>query len=545
MLVSPAAKDSPTVNFLRKAEIGITVTFLTWIIYTIFSEAWILSSRVAASTTIDGLEKSSISSSGYVDLNDGQLATFLSNLPALLVFATLFVSGRKLLISQKLELKHQLIYYLFIGIGMNIYLHGPGFLFLLFELLFNYLLAYKYAGKRGFPLLAWAFNFTYLILAEYYHGFQFSWFAPSLKFLDDLPVEMNWSGVNKMCMLKALSFVLDYHWALSKDDYMPLNKHKLDCNECNEINVCFTYRMRAHASHYSLLAYAAYFFYPPLYFAGPTVCYNAWISQVQSPQRSYDTKKLIIYGLRIVVVFIILELFIHNLYFPAIAGNDKNTWIWESFTPFELVIASYVILKWIWLKFTLIWRFFRMWALCDGIETPENMGRCMSNNYCFEGFWRMWHRAFNQWLIRYLFVPLGGSKYKIFNIWIVFGFVALWHDLNLNLLVWGWGMCLFIMPEVLVKSYFQRSKFLNFRKTLKYSWLCAFGGGIYIILMMAANLVGFSFGVRGLIIVLEEIFTLSGSILLFKVILTATMATHFMLIVRHQETRCEIKNKGF
>ena len=63
------------------------------------------------------------------------------------------------------------------------------------------------------------------------------------------------------------------------------------------------------------------------------------------------------------------------------------------------------------------------------MDVPENMNRCVHNNYNFEGFWRSWHRGFNQWLLRYIYFPLGGSKNKVWNIWIVFTFVAIWHDL--------------------------------------------------------------------------------------------------------------------
>jgi D-alanyl-lipoteichoic acid acyltransferase DltB (MBOAT superfamily) len=66
--------------------------------------------------------------------------------------------------------------------------------------------------------------------------------------------------------------------------------------------------------------------------------------------------------------------------------------------------------------------------MVDGLDSPENMNRCLFNSINFEGFWRMWHRGFNQWLIRYIFLPLGGSRFKLFNIWIVFTFVAIWHD---------------------------------------------------------------------------------------------------------------------
>lgn len=54
-----------------------------------------------------------------------------------------------------------------------------------------------------------------------------------------------------------------------------------------------------------------------------------------------------------------------------------------------------ISLVFIWYKFVSIWRIFRTWALLDGFDTPENMNRCMLNNYCFEGFWRSWHRSFN------------------------------------------------------------------------------------------------------------------------------------------------------
>jgi D-alanyl-lipoteichoic acid acyltransferase DltB (MBOAT superfamily) len=56
------------------------------------------------------------------------------------------------------------------------------------------------------------------------------------------------------------------------------------------------------------------------------------------------------------------------------------------------------------------------------------MNRCVLNNYGFEGFWRMWHRGFNAWLVRYMYIPLGGNKSIIKAYVLVFLFVAFWHD---------------------------------------------------------------------------------------------------------------------
>lgn len=44
-----------------------------------------------------------------------------------------------------------------------------------------------------------------------------------------------------------------------------------------------------------------------------------------------------------------------------------------------------------------------------------------------QGFWKGWHASFNQWLVRYIYVPLGGSSLRLLNIWLIFTFVALWY----------------------------------------------------------------------------------------------------------------------
>ena len=36
------------------------------------------------------------------------------------------------------------------------------------------------------------------------------------------------------------------------------------------------------------------------------------------------------------------------------------------------------------MQFTVIWRFFRLCALAEGIDPPENMTRCVCNNYDIE-----------------------------------------------------------------------------------------------------------------------------------------------------------------
>ena len=100
--------------------------------------------------------------------------------------------------------------------------------------------------------------------------------------------------------------------------------------------------------------------------------------------------------------------------------NKNNKWLFEDFrknnTYFNLSYLSFNNLVFIYLKFSLIWKVARFWGWADGIYSEENMNRCIYNNYSFEGFWRQWHRSYNIWLIRYIYLPLGGKNKKFIMI---------------------------------------------------------------------------------------------------------------------------------
>lgn len=157
---------------------------------------------------------------------------------------------------------------------------------------------------------------------------------------------------------------------------------------------------------------------------------------------------------RLIFSLITMEFVNHYMYMVAIS----KTQAWDNDTILQIAMIALFNLVLIWLKLLIIWRFFRLWALLDGIEAPENMIRCVTNNYSALGFWRSWHKSFNLWIIRYIYVPLGGTRYAMYNIWVVFTFVAVWHDINLKLLAWGWLISLFILPEIVAGRVFSKQK---------------------------------------------------------------------------------------
>ena len=241
-----------------------------------------------------------------------------------------------------------------------------------------------------------------------------------------------------------------------------------------------------------------------------------------------------------------MEFLLHYIYTVAISKSSPD---WSQYTPFQLAMLGYFNLHIIWLKLLIPWRFFRLWALVDGIDPPENMVRCMSDNYSALAFWRSWHRSYNRWIVRYIYIPLGGGVAKggsraraIANFLAVFTFVALWHDINLRLLMWGWLITLFVLPEIFANLAFPAKKWKD--RPDAYRILCGIGAVGNILMMMAANLVGFAVGLDGLKGLVEGIVgTWDGIVFLMTACGALFVGSQVMFEVREGEKRKGIRLK--
>lgn len=301
--------------------------------------------------------------------------------------------------------------------------------------------------------------------------------------------------------------------------------------------------------------YVAYALYSPLYLTGPILTFNDYIAQQRYAPPSLTKTRTLLYGIRFFLTLLSMELILHYIYALAISQASPD---WSLYSAGQLSMLAFFNLHIIWLKLLIPWRFFRLWALIDGIDPPENMVRCVSNNYSAFAFWRGWHRSFNRWIVRYLYVPLGGgarsgsvnksssgllSKVRqIFNFLVVFTFVALWHDINLRLLMWGWLITLFVLPEVIATLLFPAHKWRS--RPTAYRVLCGVGAVGNILMMMIANLVGFALGLDGLKGLLSEILgSYSGIGFLVAACAALFVGVQVMFEIREEELRAGIRMK--
>ncbi|KAK1974808.1 MBOAT family protein [Colletotrichum cereale] len=514
-----------------------------------------------------------------IDISDSQYHTFRKNLPFMAVLLTFHPLLRKLWNAvfpvptdlhkksvaeqgdARLEQRASFDYRF--ALVFLVALHGFSALKVLAILYINYQIATR-LPRRHIPAATWVFNICMLFANELCEGYKFAAIArhitppPSGKtLLDEDPFLVRWGSwmdhhgglmgrweiLFNITVLRLISFNLDYYFSLDQRSVSHLEK-QLDPANLSERD---RLTISAAPQDYSFRNYLAYAIYAPLYLVGPIMTYNDFVSQLRYPPATIETRRTIRYAVRFLLVLFAMEVILHYEYVCAISHAGPN---WSTYTPAQLSLLSYFNLHIIWLKLLLPWRLFRLWALLDGVDPPENMLRCVSNNWSPKSFWKAWHRSYNRWLIRYIYIPLGGANFRswattarsIATYLLVFTFVALWHDIRLRLLIWGWLIVLFLLPEVLAQLLFPARKWED--RPDAYRRLCGLGAVANVLMMMIANLVGFAVGLDGLQSILYGILHDWSGVMFFMIACASLyMGVQIMFEIRESEMRRGISLK--
>ena len=445
-------------------------------------------------------------------------------------------------------------FYAALGAGFVYHLHGTMSIVVALIALGNFYMTRVFRESKILPIFVWGYAIFAMFHPHKYDGYRWSHLPGFLgggsslaKWADGHRGATRWHVLFNLFVLRMISYSMDHYWwwwrkPNGKD---VVAKEKVNSSKSRIIS------HRPQAQYESLSTYFAYLFYPPCYLAGPTQTFNAFASHLERPQKSSFGKPMLKLYFRFVASLLLFEVMQHYLYLNGITANLMSTQgdvkpgmtmidtISDDGTDaFSILCYSFMALVFIWFKFLLIWRLARCWAMMDGIDVPENMRRCMLNNYTISGFWKGWHASYNRWLIRYLFIPLGGSRVgmlrQIGNIFVVFTFVAVWHDRSMQLLSWGWLFVLFMAAELMGKKVGS----IMFRgsegDTSSWRHAVAFVGTINISALLFTNLIGFAYSIEGMKKVIRvmdayDVFGVSLFLVFFYV------AVHWMQEWRRQE----------
>lgn len=531
-----------------------------------------------------------------IDIKDAQYHEFRDMLPTLVgimvVYLLLgFVVRRLTLYWSRLNrMRARATYIASVGILASVVFHEADTIKILVLVALNQVLSHATLSTHWItPTIMWAFNILVLYCNETYSGYKFSSIfgkTPWTHWLDSHTGDLQWHHSFNFIMLRMVSFNMDMWWRYcaihtntdptskdakhssapsggasaskiwkSDDDTVAIRESSID--ERSRVE-----QYHLEQVYHDPVVYLSYLLYLPLYVAGPTITFNSFVSHLALAQQTYTLKGKFRYAFRFLAILLLFEVLTHYLYVGTLSFMafrytvnevDPTTRRFVR-TPLlvyltrqyyggplnyeDVIYYSYWALMYLWFKFLLIWRFFRLWAVCDDIEPVENMERCMNNNFTIGGFWRAWHRSFNRWLVRYIYVPLGGNGIgpfrKAFNILVVFTFVGFWHDIKPQLFAWGWLLSIFFVPEIVAErvSRFPAMRSWMDMHPLASRWLVCFLGACNIIMLKIANIVGYTTGLEGAALLLPAITTWEGAFFVLYYLFVMATGVHLMFFIR-------------
>ncbi|KAI2705258.1 hypothetical protein CBS147317_2210 [Penicillium roqueforti] len=531
-----------------------------------------------------------------VDNSDVQYESFRDNIPALLLLLIAHPLARRVyqlhinrsnvgtkqssysvVSAGEAQLEQRMRFDFWFGLFFIVGLHGVSAFKVLLILYMNFRIG-KDVPRAYVPTVTWVFNLGILFANELSGGYSLERIAKVFSLgsgtsedgatalvqwaqtLDHLGGLMpRWEVLFKVTVLRLISFNMDNYWSVDYPAGSLIEKKQVDPATLSDRD---RVKIPAEPAAFTFRNYIAYVLYSPLYLAGPILTFNDYVSQQRYTSASLTRTRIVMYAVRFGLTVLCMELILHYIYAVAISKANPD---WSVFTPGQLSMLAFFNLHIIWLKLLIPWRFFRLWALVDGIDPPENMVRCMSNNYSALAFWRGWHRSYNRWIVRYIYIPLGGGgdgrrspgapkpassrqsnfmgKFlQIRNFLLVFTFVALWHDINLRLLMWGWLVTLFVLPEVLGGMFFPAYRWRS--HPTAYRVICGIGSVGNVLMMMIANLVGFALGLDGLKDLLASLTgSYSGLAYMISCCVVLFVGVQVMFEVREGELRAGINLK--
>ena len=415
-------------------------------------------------------------------------------------------------------------------------------------------------GEKAFIAICW----IELILVKYLIKY-FQRILDLNKFLN-LSRENNidnlsWEILLIYSLLKMLSFNLEYKKIYNNEStaesILNINQAKSHCMQCYDGNFCekclenaFICEKEKIEESFSFINLLNYIFYPPLLLGGPLINYNSFIFQQNIHKESEHNTLLkmnkIFYVLKLISLFVMMEVYNQFLY-PIYLFKNKKDPI-EPNNNISLFYYCFIclnILTFLWLKYSIIWKSFRFWAWCDGIFVEENMNRFIYNFYSLEELFRGLNRSLNRWMVRYIYIPLGGKNMKYINIWVVFGFWYLIYDFkNIDYGVFALCCCILMDLEMFVKSTFINNFGEDFNEKIYLRYgkyiVCSF----YVFIMFFIGLFGFNLSLNNMKVIFDIVVEKGGLFYFLNLVLVILPNVVMMFFIRYMELEnCVILHK--
>ncbi|KAJ8250500.1 hypothetical protein COCON_G00224220 [Conger conger] len=199
----------------------------------------------------------------------------------------------------------------------------------------------------------------------------------------------------------------------------------------------------------------AYTFYHPLFYTGPIISFRDFTQQMQDAAGSIprlDVPSLMVSIARICCWWLLAEIMIHLMYIHSITGHETYL---HFLPPWALGGLALALVQFFYVKYLVLFGLPSLLARLDGLSPPR-LPRCVSIMYSFTGMWRHFDVGLYHWLVRYIYIPAGGSHHgplrKMLSMALTFSFISYWHGGHDYLRNWALMNWLGVMVENGVKA---------------------------------------------------------------------------------------------
>jgi len=189
-------------------------------------------------------------------------------------------------------------------------------------------------------------------------------------------------------------------------------------------------RMENRLKTPGFLSYLSYMLYFPTFMQGPVMEADGF---EQSEDEKLDKRKALTAAYLFFTSYckFLFAVFIFFSRPPSFftaqpAGGRFENFVFLLATPvcMYLFFASYTDLS-------------RAVSFLLGRRTPKNFDAPFFS-VTFKSFWRKYHISLTKWLREYVYIPLGGNRRRhALNVFAVYAYIAVWHNLKPGFLVWG------------------------------------------------------------------------------------------------------------
>ncbi|XP_039770780.1 protein-cysteine N-palmitoyltransferase HHAT isoform X3 [Ornithorhynchus anatinus] len=172
-----------------------------------------------------------------------------------------------------------------------------------------------------------------------------------------------------------------------------------------------------------------------------------------------NLRLLVLGGVRLFCWWWLAELMIHLMYMHALCSSTPHLEAVSYWTLGGLALAQVLFF---YVKYLVLFGVPALIMQMDGLSPPA-LPRCVSTMFSFTGMWRYFDVGLHRFLIRYIYVPVGGSRHgpfgMLFSAAVAFAFVSYWHGGHNYLWCWAALNWLGVIAENGVRKLFSVSVF--------------------------------------------------------------------------------------